>query len=251
MTVTTTFPIDTVRAAFPALALRDDGLPRIYADNPAGTQVPRSVAAAVARCLIETNANLGGFFRTSLAAGRIYDGAHEAMARLLGARGAHEITIAQSMTTLTFALSRSIGRTLRAGDEIVVTRMDHDGNISPWLALAEDLDLTIRWLAFDRESLRIEPESLDAVLSSRTRVVALNYASNLTGSVNDVRARVKRIHAAGALAYVDAVQFAPHGLIDVVELDCDVLTCSSYKFFGPHFGFAWARESLLRDWFAD
>ncbi len=246
----TTFPIASVRARFPSLAILDRGVPRVYADNPAGTQVPQSVADAAARCLIESNANLGGFFRTSLAAGAVYDRAHEAMARFVGASSAREIVIAQSMTTLTFALSRSIGRTLQPGDEIVVTRMDHDGNISPWLALADDLGLTIRWLPFDHQTMVIEPDVLDAVLSERTRVVALNYASNLTGSINDVRRLVEKIHAAGALAYVDAVQFAPHGFVDVARLGCDALVCSSYKFFGPHLGIAWVREELLREWYA-
>ncbi len=250
MIIGTGFPIAAVRGRFPSLSVVDDGVARIYADNPAGTQVPQSVANAAARCLIETNANLGGYFRTSIAAGTVYDDAHRAMARFLGAANEREIVIAQSMTTLTFALSRSIGRTLKAGDEIVVTRMDHDGNISPWLALAEDLGLTVKWLPFDTASTVIEPAALDAVLSDRTRVVALNYASNLTGSINDVRTLVGKIRAAGALAYVDAVQFAPHGFVDVADLDCDVLVCSSYKFFGPHLGIAWARERLLKDWYA-
>ena len=237
-----------MRSRFPSLALTDDGSPRIYADNPAGTQVPQSVADAAARCLIESNANLGGYFRTSRAAGDVYDRAHVAMARFLGAKSAREITIAQSMTTLTFNFSRSIGRMLRAGDEIVVTRMDHDGNISPWLELARDLDLRVRWVPFDTQSWTIDPAALDGVLTDRTRIVALNYASNLTGSINDVRALVEKVHAAGALSYVDAVQFAPHGFVDVQALGCDALVCSSYKFFGPHLGIAWVREELLREW---
>ena len=244
---TTTFPVARVRACFPSLSLRDAGAARVYADNPAGTQVPQSVADAVARCLIETNANLGGAFRTSQAAQQIYDAAHAAMARFLGAASEREITIGQSMTALTFNFSRAIGRTLRSGDEIVVTRMDHDSNISPWLMLAEDLGVTVRWVAFDPSSWVIEAEALDAVLSPRTRVVALNYANNLTGSINDVRTLVERIHAAGALAYVDAVQFAPHGLIDVAAIGADAVVCSSYKFFGPHLGIAWMRESLLQE----
>ncbi|HKU66332.1 MAG TPA: cysteine desulfurase-like protein [Candidatus Baltobacteraceae bacterium] len=239
-----TFSIDAVRAEFPALAIQDNGVPRIYLDNPAGTQVPRAVADAAARCLIETNANLGGFFKTSLAAEEAVSGAHRAMARFVNG-SEKEIVIGPSMTSLTFALSRSIGRTLQPGDEIVVTRMDHDGNISPWLTLAEDLGLTVRWLPFNEETWRIEPDALEAVLSNKTKLVALNYASNLTGSINDVRALVRRIHDAGALAYVDAVQFAPHGAVDVQTLDCDFLACSSYKFYGPHLGIVWGREALL------
>ncbi len=244
------FPIDRVRSEFPALALSDEGRARVYVDNPAGTQVPARVAQAVSQCLLETNANLGGYFRTSLAAEEIFVSAHRAMARFLGAGSEREVIIGPSMTSLTFALSRSIGRTLKAGDEIVVTRMDHDGNISPWLAMAEDRGVTVRWLPFDVQSWVIEPALLDAVLTERTRLVALNHASNLTGSVNDVRALVQRIHGAGALAYVDSVQFAPHGAIDVREVGCDFLACSSYKFFGPHLGIVWGRQELLADLYA-
>lgn len=246
----TNFPIDEVRAQFPALAVTDAGTPRVYLDNPAGTQVPSRVAEAAARCLLETNANLGGYFTTSLAAEEVVVGAHRAMARFLGASSEREVIIGPSMTSLTFEMSRSIGRRLKAGDEIVVTRMDHDGNISPWLALAEDRDLVVRWVPFDEERWAIEPQALDAVLSDKTRLVALNYASNLTGSINDVRALVERVHGAGALAYVDAVQYAPHGKIDVQAIGCDFLACSSYKFFGPHLGIVWGRESLLEALYA-
>lgn len=246
----TRFPIEKIRAEFPALSVTDAGRPRVYLDNPAGTQVPRCVAEAAARCLLETNANLGGFFSTSIAAEEVVANAHRATARFLGAASEREVVIGPSMTSLTFAFSRSIGRVLQPGDEIVVTRMDHDGNISPWLALAEDRGLVVRWLPFDEESWVIEPGALDAVLTKKTRVVALNYASNLTGSINDVRTLVERVHAAGALAYVDAVQFAPHGSVDVQALGCDFLACSSYKFYGPHLGIVWGRESLLEELYA-
>ena len=244
------FPIDRVRAQFPALALRDGDRARTYLDNPAGTQVPARVADAARRCLLETNANLGGFFSTSVAADELTERAHRAMAAFLGAGSFREVVIGPSMTSLTFAFARSLGRTLAPGDEIVVTRMDHDGNIAPWLTLAEDRGLTVRWLPFDAESWVIEPAALDAVLTPRTRIVALNYASNLTGSINGVRALARRIREAGALSYVDAVQYAPHGLIDVAELECDFLACSSYKFFGPHMGIVWGREALLQELFA-
>lgn len=250
MRITPAFPIDTIRAEFPALAITDGGVPRVYLDNPAGTQVPRRVAEASARCLLETNANLGGFFTTSRSAEAVVEGAHRAMARFLGAGSAREIIIGPSMTSLTFELSRSIGRTLQPSDEIVVTRMDHDGNIAPWLAIAEERGCVIRWVSFDEESWVIEPDALDAVLSKKTRVVALNFASNMTGSINDVRALVARVHAAGALAYVDAVQYAPHGPVDVKELACDFLACSSYKFFGPHLGIVYGRESILEELYA-
>lgn len=243
----TSFPVEAVRAEFPALSIRDEGHARVYLDNPAGTQVPRRVAEAAARCLLETNANLGGYFRTSGLAEEQVVRAHEAMATMLGARSSREIVIAQSMTNLTFHISRSIGRTLNPGDEIVVTRMDHDGNIAPWLMMAEDRGVKVRWLDFDRESWVIEPSALDAVLNERTKLVALNYASNLTGSINDVRSLVARAHTAGALCYVDAVQFAPHDCIDVQDLNCDFLACSSYKFFGPHLGIVYGREALLEE----
>lgn len=238
------FSIDEVRAQFPALAIEDAGVPRVYLDNPAGTQVPRRVADAAARCLLETNANLGGFFTTSLAAEEVVTNAHRAMARFLNG-DEREIIIGPSMTGLTFELSRSIGRMLQPGGEIVVTRMDHDGNIAPWLALAEDRGLTVRRVPFDEQSWVIEPQALESVLSNKTKLVALNYASNLTGSINDVRELVKRIHGVGALAYVDAVQFAPHGRVDVQALDCDFLACSAYKFYGPHLGIVCGRASLL------
>ena len=244
------FRIDDVRAQFPALSRTDAGAARVYLDNPAGTQVPRSVAEAAARCLLESNANLGGYFTTSLAAEEVVVKAHAAMARFLGAASEREVVVGPSMTSLTFAFARSIGRTLQSGDEVVVTHMDHDGNISPWLALAEDRGLIVRWVPFDRSTWRIEPDALAAALTKKTRLVALNYASNLTGSINDVRALVRQIHDAGALAYVDAVQFAPHGKVDVRALDCDFLACSSYKFYGPHLGIVWARESILRDLYA-
>jgi cysteine desulfurase family protein (TIGR01976 family) len=245
----TAFPIDDVRGEFPALALTDGGRVRAYLDNPAGTQVPQPVIDAVARCLTETNANLGGAFVTSKAAGAVVGGAHEAMADLLGAASAREVVIGPSMTSLTYRISRSLGRRLEPGDEVVVTRMDHDGNVAPWLQLAEDRGLVVRWLPFDRETWRIEPEALDHVLSEKTRILALNYASNLTGSVNDVAALAARAKAAGALVYVDAVQLAPHRLVDVAALGCDFLVCSSYKFFGPHLGVLWGRGDLLAEMF--
>jgi len=239
------FPIDAVRARFPSLAVRDDGVPRAYLDNPAGTQVPGSVAEAASATLLYANANLGGAFRTSVAAGAIVQRAHEAAATFLGAASYREVAIAQSMTNLTFAMSRSIGRTLERGDEIVLTRMDHDANVAPWLMLAEDLGLIVRWVPFDTRTWRVEVSALSSQLTSRTRVVALSYASNLTGSINDVPALVGAAKRSGALVFVDAVQLAPHALVDVRALGCDFLACSSYKFFGPHLGIVWGRQELL------
>jgi cysteine desulfurase family protein (TIGR01976 family) len=239
------FDIDAVRGHFPSLGIADAGRRRIYLDNPAGTQVPKAVGDAVARCLIETNANLGGFFPTTVAAGEVLDAAHRAMADFLGAEGPEEIVIGQNMTTLTYQFTRTLGRTMQPGDEIVVTRMDHEGNVSPWLQLAEERGLTVRTVPFDTRSWQVESDALENVLSERTRLVALNYASNLTGSINPVKKLVGLAKAAGALTYIDAVQFAPHGLVDVHELGCDFLACSSYKFFGPHLGIVYGRRALL------
>jgi cysteine desulfurase family protein (TIGR01976 family) len=173
--------------------------------------------------------------------------AHDAMAELLGAASGREIVIGQSMTMLTFQISRSLGREWNAGDEIIVTRMDHEGNVSPWLSLAEERGLTVRWLPINRDSWRIEAEDLRPLLSNKTRLLALNYASNMTGSINPVAELTSLAQDAGALVYVDAVQFVPHRLVDVAALGCDFLACSSYKFFGPHLGVLWGRDKLLSD----
>ncbi|HEX4242438.1 MAG TPA: cysteine desulfurase-like protein [Steroidobacteraceae bacterium] len=236
----TSFPVERVRSQFSALSA-----PSAFLDNPAGTQVPRQVIDAVVGAMVGAASNLGGFFQASRDADAIYARAHEAMSEMLGGASGREIVIGQSMTMLTFQMARSLGRDWHPGDEIIVTRMDHEGNVSPWLRMAEDRGLTVRWLPFNRDTWRIEPEDLEPLLSSKTRILALNYASNLTGSINPVAKLTRMAQAAGALVYVDAVQFVPHGLADVAELGCDFLACSSYKFFGPHLGVLWGRESIL------
>ena len=241
----TRFPIAEIRAAFPALQITDDAAPRIYFDTPAGTQVPRHVIERTTRYFTEQNANSGGFFRTSAETDALLDEAHAAMADLLGASDGGEIIFGQNMTSLTFAVSRSIGRELRAGDEIIVTRMDHDANVSPWLLLARDLDLTVRWLPFNRETFHYDLDALAALITPRTRLAAINYASNAIGTINDVNAMTSMLRDAGALTYVDAVQLVPHRLADVRALGCDFLVCSAYKFFGPHQGILWGRRELL------
>jgi cysteine desulfurase family protein (TIGR01976 family) len=238
----TPFPIELVRAAFPALA--DPA--RIHVDNPAGTQVPRRVAEAVAAALLHHNANLGGAFATSRQAGAIVEQAHADAATLFGAATADEIVIGPSMTALTFQMARAIGATLSSGDEILLTTMEHDGNVAPWLAVAAERGCTIRRVAFDRDSWRIEPEALAACLTKRSRVLALSCASNLTGSINDIAALTALAKQAGALVYLDAVQFAPHALLDVAAWCCDFCVASAYKFFGPHLGVLWGRADLLR-----
>jgi cysteine desulfurase family protein (TIGR01976 family) len=239
------FPIEQIRAQFPALSLSDDGRPRIYFDNPAGTQVPTQVLDRMRRAMVETNANLGGYFATTLANEETYMDAHSAMADFLNAPSPREIVFGANMTTLTLHVSRSLAKRLRPGDEIVVTRMDHDANISPWLLIARDTGAVIRWLDFDLDTYRFPEDGLDQVLSERTKLVCIGAASNCTGTINDVKALCAQARAAGALVYVDAVQLAPHAGIDVQEMGCDFLVCSPYKFFGPHQGVLWGRAALL------
>ena len=239
------FPIDLVRREFPALSQSHDGRHRVFMDNPAGTQLPRRVVDAVSSALVNAASNYGGFFENSRNAEAVCASAHAAMADFVNADSPNEIVVAQSMTALTLHVSRSLGRCFAPGDEIVVTRMDHEGNVSPWLLLAEDLGLVVKWLPFNRDTWKIEPEDLEGLLGPRTRLLALNGSSNLTGSINDVAELVALARSAGAMTYVDAVQLAPHQCIDVRALGCDFLVCSSYKFFGPHLGVLWGRRQLL------
>ena len=239
------FPISDVRAKFPSMAQRDGATTRTYLDNPAGTQVPLSVANAISGYMLTNCANLGGHFSSSVASDQVVMQAHSDMADFLGADSGQEIIIGQSMTMLTFHLSRSICRDFKPGDEIIITRMDHEGNIGPWLEIAKDKGLVIRWLDFDLDSWQIEAQTLESVLSDRTRLVCLNYASNLTGSVNDIARLTAIAQDAGARVFVDAVQLAPHHLVDVKRLGCDFLVCSSYKFFGPHLGILWGKRDIL------
>jgi cysteine desulfurase family protein (TIGR01976 family) len=240
-----TFDLETIRAQFPALAITDNKLARIYFDNPAGTQVPTGVVDAMSRCLLESNANVQGGFVTSQQADGIVAGVHDAMADMLNANSPDEIIFGQNMTTLTLYLSRSIGRLLEKGDEIVLSRMDHDANVAPWLLLARDLDLEVRWLPFNTETYEFDDDALDHVLTDRTRLVCVGAASNLIGTINDVKSISAKARAAGAMTYIDAVQAVPHVSTDVQDIGCDFLACSAYKFFGPHQGVLWGRRELL------
>ncbi len=239
------FDLDAVREKFPSLSRSDDGQPRIYFDNPAGTQVPQSVADRMAECLIEANANLGGAFRTSKLAEEVVQDAHDAMADFLNAPSSDEIVFGQNMTTITLHLSRSIGRALEPGDEIVLSRMDHDANVHPWALMARDHGLVVRWLPFDTETFEFDLSALDELLNEKTRLVCVGGASNLTGTLNDVKAICRKARDAGAWTYIDAVQSAPHVATDVQDLGCDFLVCSAYKFFGPHQGILWGRREIL------
>jgi len=241
----TTFDIDWVRAQFPALAVKVNGYPAAYFDGPGGTQVPQRVIDAMVGYLATSNANTHGAFATSQRTDQAIAAAHAAMADLLGC-DAEEVIFGPNMTTLTFALSRALGRELRPGDEIVVTRLDHDANVSPWTAL-EERGCVIRWVDIRPTDCTLDMDELRQSVNPRTRVVAVGYASNSVGTLNDVEAVVRLAHGVGALAYIDAVHYAPHGPIDVRRLDCDFLVCSPYKFFGPHSGVLYGkREHLLR-----
>lgn len=243
------FPITTVRKHFPALASNGRATPLVYFDNPAGTQVPRHVIDRMTETLTARNANLGGFFSTSRSAGALVKEAHEALADFYNAPSADEIVFGQNMTTITFHLSRCIGRQLKAGDEIVLTRMDHDANIAPWLLLADEKGLEVRWLDFNPETYEFDDNAIEEVLSGRPRLLAVCHASNVTGTLNDIPAIVRKAKAAGALTYVDAVQSAPHVRIDVASLGADILVTSPYKWFGPHQGVLWGRTDVLESIF--
>ena len=237
--------LSETRAAFPSLALEQDGRPVVYFDNPGGTQTPRQCIEAITRYLTTSNANTGGAFLTSARSDAVLNEAHAAMADLLNARDPREIIFGANMTSLTFAMSRAIGRTLQAGDEIVVTALDHDANVAPWLALTEERGVVVRMADVLPDSCALDMGDLREKITERTKVVAIGYASNAVGTINDVRQVIEWARAAGALSFVDAVQFAPHGPIDVQELGCDLLACSAYKFFGPHLGVLYGKLSLL------
>jgi cysteine desulfurase family protein (TIGR01976 family) len=245
-------PLDVaaIRNQFPSLSLRDEGQDRIYLDNPAGTQVPQQVIDRTVATLTRHNANLGGHFATTRAADALVDEAHAACADFYNAASANEIVFGQNMTTLTFHMSRCLGRRFKRGDEIVLSRMDHDANVAPWLLLAEDVGLTVRWMDFDTETYEFPDDALRKVLSGKTKLLALGFASNCTGTVNDVKRFAAEAKSVGALVYVDAVQYAPHYALDVQTLGADVVVSSAYKWFGPHQGILWAREELLNETFA-
>ena len=239
------FDIETIRSQFPALAVTDSGQRRIYFDNPAGTQVPQLVVDRMADCLLRRNANLGGHFPTSKLADELVADARSAMADFLNADSPDEIIFGQNMTTITLHVSRSIGRHLSAGDEIILSRMDHDANVHPWVLLARDLDLKVRWLPFDPASFEFDLTKLDQLLTDRTKLVCVGAASNLIGTINDVTEICHKAREAGAWSYIDAVQSVPHVSTDVQKICCDFLVCSAYKFFGPHQGILWGRRDVL------
>ncbi len=232
-----------VRSEFPALARQVNGQPAVFLDAPGGTQVPQRVIEAMADYLARSNSNSHGAFETSRRTDEILEQAHTAVADLLGCR-AEEVVFGPNMTTLTFAMSRAIAREMKPGDEIIVTNLDHDANVSPWRAL-EEQGAVIRVADIHPEDCTLDMEDLLGLLNERTKLVAVGFASNSVGSINDVAAITKAAHQVGALSYVDAVHYAPHGPIDVREIGCDFLVCSAYKFFGPHVGALYGKAEHL------
>ena len=217
----------------------------MYLDGPAGSQVPTRVIAAISRYLSEMNANHGGHFATSRESDAMLGEAHQAVADLLGASSPRTTIFGANMTTLTFAFSRALARRWRPGDEIIVTRLDHDANVTPWVLAARDAGATIRWVGIHPEDCTLDLDNLRAQLSERTRLVAVGCASNSVGTINPVAEICRLAHAAGAQVFLDAVHYAPHALVDVTAWGCDYLACSAYKFFGPHVGIFWGRAELL------
>ncbi len=236
--------LSRIRAQFPSLAQTVNGHPAVFLDGPGGTQVPQRVIDAISHYLRHDNANTAGAYATSRRTDAMLAEARAAMADFLHC-ASDEIVFGQNMTSLTYAMSRSIGRDLGPGDEILVTRLDHDANVSPWLAL-EEKGVTIRWAEIHTEDCTLDVEDLESKLNSKTKLVAVGYASNAVGTINPVKEIVRLAHSHGALAYVDAVHYAPHGLIDVADLDCDFLVCSTYKFFGPHLGVLYGKRGHLQ-----
>ena len=237
-----TFNHNLIRQQFPSL-----DRPAIFLDNPAGTQIARPSLDRINRYLLEHNANHGGLFETSHKSDEVLHEAHAAMADFLNASRPEEIIFGNNMTTLTLHISRSLARALKPGDNILVTRLDHDANISPWMLIAEDKGCNLLWVDIDVEQGTLDIDDFARALEQKPKIAAFGYASNLLGTVNPVKILTKMAHDAGALVYIDAVQYAPHGPIDVQDIGCDFLVCSSYKFFGPHAGALYGKYDLLNE----
>jgi len=238
------FDVAWVRSQFPALSESVNGQPAAFLDGPGGTQVPHKVILAISDYLQHSNANTCGAYATSRRTDAVIAGARAAMADFLGC-DADEIVFGPNMTTLTFALSRSIGRELGPGDEIVVTHLDHDANVSTWRSL-EERGVTVRFADIQENDCTLDMQHLARQITAKTKLVAVGYASNAVGTINDVKEVVRLAHQVGALAFVDAVHYGPHGLIDVRAIDCDFLACSTYKFFGPHMGVLYGKREHLK-----
>jgi len=237
--------LDWIRSQFPGLSHRQQERPVAFFDGPAGSQVPSRVGDAVRHYLLHTNSQHGGLFEISRTSDAILDAGHEAVAHFLGSPDPGTIAFGANMTTLTFAVSRALARTWLPGDEIIVTRLDHEGNVGPWKQAAIDAGVIVREIPVRLCDGTLDLRDFHATLSPRTRLVAVGLASNITGTLNPVAEIVAAAHSVGALAYLDAVHYAPHAPLDVTALDADFLVCSAYKFFGPHLGILYGRRNLL------
>ena len=238
----TSFDVNAVRRRFSALQSTS-----VFFDGPSGTQAPDEVIDALGGYLRESNANMGGVYETSRRTTEVYAGARAAAARFLGC-SEREVVFGPNMTSLNFTLTRTLGRQLREGDEIIVTKLDHDGNVSPWLELARDRGLVVRFADVRHEDAALDLDHLETLLSKRTRVIAFPWAANSIGTLVDAERVCALTHEVGALAWIDAVHYAAHGPIDVVAVGADILLCSAYKFCGPHMGIAFGRAELLESW---
>lgn len=236
--------VTAIRREFPALQELYNGRPGIFFDNPGGTQVHQSVVDAMTDYLIRRNANTHGVFETSRRTDQVIDHARQAAADLLGA-SPREVIFGNNMTSLAFALSHALAAEVGPDDEIVLTRLDHDANVMPWVRMAQDRGATVQWADVDMETCTLDMEHLQSLITERTKLVAVGYASNAAGTINDIKTIIGWARDHGALTFIDAVQYAPHGLIDVKALDCDFLACSSYKFYGPHAGILYGKPAHL------
>lgn len=245
MTIGPSLNLTQIRARFPGLQRQQDGQSVVFLDGPAGSQVPESVAQAATRYLLHTNANRGAVHATSCESDAVLDAAHRTLATFLNAPTPEEVVFGANMTTITLSVSRALGRSWKPGDEILVSRLDHDANVTPWVLAARDAGATVQYIDLNADDWTLNEEDFERKLSDRTRLVAFGYASNATGTVNPVARMIERARAAGATTFIDAVHYAPHGLIDVASLQCDFLVCSAYKFFGPHVGVLFGRRPLL------
>ena len=236
-----------LRSQFPAFERKVNGFPAAYFDGPAGTQVPKSVANAMSDYLLHRNANHHGLFQTAIESDEILADAHQAFADFVNANDPAEISFGQNMTSLTLAFSRALSQTWDAGDEIIVTRLDHDANVTPWVLAAEDRDVKVNYVDFNHHDYKLNLDQLQSFLNSKTKLVAVGCASNASGGINPVKQIARMAHEVNAKVFLDAVHFAPHRLIDVQEFECDFLACSAYKFFGPHTGILWGKRHLMED----
>ena len=243
--MTARFDLESVRSQFPAFNRTVEGQPVVFLDGAAGSQVPSRVAEAVSGYLTGTNANHGGPFATSVESDAMLDAAHQAAADFLGTADPDTVAFGANMTTLTLAVSRALSSTWQPGDRILVSRLDHDANVTPWTLAAHDAGVAVDHIDIHPDTATLDLDTLHDRITDSTRLVAIGAASNLSGSINPVTEITQAAHRVGALVFVDAVHLAPHRLLNVEAWDCDLLACSAYKFFGPHVGLLWGRRNLL------